>query len=73
MALDIDARRLRPGVDYVLLPVLPDSAPLQAGDEVVAIGNPGVGDVTFTNTQTFGHVSALRDDIDSNKVVAKYV
>lgn len=60
--LAIDGRQLRAGLDYVPLQLLPSGREPQAGDDVVAIGNPGIGGMTFENSQTFGHVSGIRSD-----------
>jgi hypothetical protein len=59
--LEVDGSDLREGVDFVLLPPVGDR-PILQGDEVVVVGNPE----GFAGTQTFGHVSAVRDVPCSN-------
>ena len=59
--LGIEDSGLRPGVDYTLLGEPPASVTPQVGDNVVAIGNPGVDGMVYENTQTFGRISGFRD------------
>lgn len=52
--LEVDARGLKEGRDYVFLPY--KSVELDIGDDVVAVGSP----YELTGTHTFGKISALR-------------
>lgn len=52
--LEVDARGLKDGRDYVFLPY--KSVALDIGDEVVAVGSP----LGLVGTHTFGKISALR-------------
>jgi S1-C subfamily serine protease len=54
--LVVDTAGVRNGKDYVVLP-FDDSAMIEQGAEVVAIGSPS----GLRGTQTFGHISAIRD------------
>ncbi len=64
--LEVDATNLSEGTDFVMLPLMPKEMSMQVGDEAVAVGNPGYQGVTFEGTQTFGHISALREDPPDN-------
>ena len=52
--LEVDARGLKDGRDYIFLPYKP--VDLDIGDEVVAVGSP----LGLVGTHTFGKISALR-------------
>lgn len=72
--LEVDATNLSEGTDFVTLPPAPKEMNIQVGDEAVCVGNPGIDDLTFEGTQTFGHISAFREDPpDDNSHVCKWI
>lgn len=50
-----------------------DSDQVKVGDSVLAIGNPGTGDVTFYSSLTKGIVSALNRSLGGSQKLVKYI
>ncbi len=50
-----------------------DSDQLKVGNKVLAIGNPGTGDISFDNTLTEGIVSGLNRSLGGTQKLVKYI
>lgn len=66
--LVVNGAGLREGKDYVVLPLSPSARRSAVGDEVVAVGSPGIGGMVFENTQTFGRISGFRSSSNGTAV-----